>query len=216
MSVVEPALTAPAPDLWVLEARPLDHASVPTLAFEVRIRDRSEREVYTVALTAQVMIEPSKRSYETGERERLVELFGDPSRFDGVPENIVWARQELLVPSFTGATKFELRLPCGSELELPVVKYFGGVAAGKVPLAFHFSGTVLYRGDHDRLQMVRVPWSASSDHMLPLETWRRAVSQHYPPGGLVHLREDTVAALRRYRSERGLMSLDECIAELLR
>jgi hypothetical protein len=216
MSVIEPLLTTPAPDLWVLGARPVERAAAPTLALELRIRDRSEREIYTVALTAQVMIEPSKRSYETSERERLVELFGDPGRFDGVPENIVWGRYELLVPSFTGATKFELRLPCGAELELPLVKYFGGVRTGKVPLAFHFSGTVLYRGEHDRLQMVRVPWSASADFQLPLATWREAVSQHYPPGGLVHLREETVAALRRYRAERGLISLDECIAELLR
>ncbi|HEY1359019.1 MAG TPA: DUF6084 family protein [Thermoleophilaceae bacterium] len=216
MSVAEPALTTPAPDLWVLDARAVENASAPTLAFELRIRDRSEREVYTIALTAQVMIEPAKRSYETSERERLVELFGDPARFDGVPENLVWARQELLVPSFMGAARFELMLPCGAELELPVVKYFGGVEAGKIPIAFHFTGTVLYRGEQDRLQMVRIPWSASADFQLPLATWRQAVASHYPPGGLVHLREDTVEALRRYRAERGLMTLDDCIAELLR
>ena len=61
--------------------RPVDHAAAPTLSFTLEIDDRSGREVFAVALTIQIQLEPIKRKYDDATRERLVELFGEPGRW---------------------------------------------------------------------------------------------------------------------------------------
>ena len=65
----------------------------------------------------------------------------------------------MLVPSFTGATEFELPVPCTYDLEVAATKYLYALPDGEVPLSFHFSGTVFYRGDDGRLQVALVPWT---------------------------------------------------------
>ena len=51
-------------------------------------------------------------------------------------------------------------VPCTYDLELAAAKYFYSLPGGEVPLSFHFNGTVCYRGDDGRMQVVQVPWSA--------------------------------------------------------
>ena len=82
------------------------------------------------------------------------------------------------------------------------------------PLSFHFSGTVFYAGEEQRLQLTQVSWSAEAQFRLPIETWRRTLAEHYPPGGYVHLSDETLEALRELRGERGFMSLDAVLADL--
>ena len=66
---------------------------------------------------------------------------------------------------------------------------------GGVPLSFHFNGSVLYRGESDRLQVVLVPWSCSIQWRMPVDVWRRAIDAHYPGGGWIRLHHDTLQAL---------------------
>jgi hypothetical protein len=197
----------------VLDAEPVLHAASPTLRFRMRVRDHSEREVYTVALTAQIHIEAIQRPYDADTREALGDVFGEPERWGDTARSLVWIKQDVLVPSFTGSASFELEIPCSTDLELATTRDFEAVPDGEAPLAFHFSGSVFYRGPEDRMQLTRVPWHTTAQFRLPLETWRTAVGAR---GGLVRVSDETFEALKRERLERGLPSLDATVADLLR
>jgi hypothetical protein len=205
----------PAPDFTVLDAAPVPNSASPIIAFELRIRDRSEREVYAVALKTQIQIEARQREHDDATRERLLELFGEPERWGDTARGLLWAHSETFVPGFKGTSRFELRVPVSLDLEVATVKYLAALETGKVPLAFHFNGTVFYCGDEDRLQITQVPWTTEAQFLLPVETWRTTIGEHYPNGAFVRLGEDTLEHLRRYRVARGLHSLDAVIEELL-
>ena len=100
-------------------------------------------------------------------------------------------------------------------VEVTSAKYLHGLPDGDVPLSMHFNGTVLYRGDHDRLQVVLVPWSSTTKWRMPLEVWRRAIAAHYPSGGWIRLSDDTLAALSAHKAEQGLHTLDDAVRGLL-
>ena len=116
------------------------------MRFHLLAEEPEGREVYAVALTTQIQIDPALRVYDDAERERLVELFGPPERWGATTHSFQWARVESLVPSFTGSTPFALEVPCTYDLEVASAKYFDALDDGDVPLSFHFNGTVLYRG----------------------------------------------------------------------
>ena len=218
--MTEPLAQAPAapafptPELVVLGAEAA-RAAAPTLRFTLNASEPSGREVYTIALTAQVNIEPARRAYDAETRERLVELFGEPERWGATTRSLPWARADVLVPSFTGATAFVLDVPCTYDLELAAAKYFDSLTDGDVPLAFHFNGTVLYRGDEDRLQVVPLAWSTTAQYRLPVEIWRAMMDAHYPGGRWIRLDAETLERLARRKAERGLTSYDAAVADLL-
>ena len=209
-------LAAPtALEFTVLGAEPIEHAASPGVRFHLHIGEPEGREVYTVALSTQIHIDPARRAYDDATRERLVELFGAPERWGATTHSFQWARVESLVPSFTGSTTFTIELPCTYDLEVASAKYFDSLPGGEVPLSFHFNGTVLYRGAEDRLQVVLVPWSCSSRWRMPVEVWRRTIAAHYPGGGWIRLQNETLEALSRRKAERGLHTFDDTVRELL-
>ncbi len=207
-------MTIPALEFWVLDAEPVARAAMPTLAFRLRARDHSERDVYTVALSVQIHIEAAQRPHDEVTRERLYELFGEPERWGDTARGVLWTRRELLLPSFTGSVTHDLHVPLSVDAELASFKYFNALPDGEVPLSFHFSGTVFYAGEGQRLQLTQVSWSAEAQYRLPIETWQRALAEHYPPGGYVHLSDETLDALRELRGQRGFLSLDAVLADL--
>src|SRR5262245_16539104 len=101
-----PFAGAPDPEREVLEARAVERAAAPTLAFRVRAADQSARPIFAVALTTVITIEPAKRTYEPEERERLVELFGAPERWGATTESFRWAQTGAMVGGFQGSTVF--------------------------------------------------------------------------------------------------------------
>ena len=107
---------------------------------------------------------------------------------------------------------------------------------GDVPLTFHFSGNVLYRGEGGRLQIVQVPWESSAAFALPVTTWRGMIESLLPgqrldPAARGHPRRPAPrrppsAGCRRWTracstcwpSGRGAVSRardDACVEELL-
>jgi hypothetical protein len=205
----------PVPDFSVLDASPLPRSAQPTLAFQLRVRDHSEREVYAIGLTTQIRIEARQRQHDEATRERLLELFGEPERWGDTARGLVWSRCDSFVRGFRGSCRFDLQVPISLDLEVASVKYFAALTNGKVPLAFYFNGTVLYCGDEDRLQITQVPWTSEAQFSLPIETWRETISEHYPDGAFARLSEGTLEELRRYRVARGLHTLDAALEELL-
>lgn len=210
------APVAPEPEFQVLGATGRRHAAVPALDFDVHVTEPGGRHVYAIALTAQVMIEPARRSYDEETHAKLVELFGPPERWATTTRSLVWHQADALVPAFTGATSFRVAVPASYDMEVASSKYLHGLSDGEVPLAFNFNGTVHYRGDDGRLQLSLVPWACSAEFRLPVATWRELIEHYYPHTGWVALQEETLAALQREKAERALPTLDACVAELLR
>ena len=202
-------------EIAVLGAEPIEYAAAPGVRFHLHVTEPSGRDVYTIALSAQIQIDPAKRTYSDAERERLVELFGAPERWGATTHALPWARVDMLVPSFSGSAAFTVDVACTYDLEVASGKFFGGLRDGDVPLTFHFNGSVLYRGEDDRLQVVLVPWSCSARWRMPVAVWRRTIAAHYPAGGWIRLREDTLEALARRKAELGAHAFDDAVRALL-
>lgn len=213
--VTEPPPDRPTPEFEVLAVEFAQRAASPTLRFRCKVADRSGRDVYTVALTALITVEPAKRSYDERERERLVELFGEPERWGSTTQSFRWAQVDTLVPAFTGETEFTLELPCTYDLEVASAKYFDGLSGGVAPLRVHFNGNVFYSGPDGRLQLLTIPWDCSVRFEMPIATWRQMIDAHYPFRGWIPLDRDTVERLAKLRTERGLPTFDAAVSELL-
>ena len=185
------------------------------IALDLQVSEPSGRQVYMIALTIQLMIEPARRSYDDATRERLVELFGAPERWAVTTRSLVWSQLDVLVPGFTGSTTVSIPIACSYDLELAAAKYLHSLPDGQAPLALHFNGTIYYPGDDRGLQMVLVPWSKSTDFRMPVSIWKETIEHYYPNTGWVALRTQTLAALQRAKLARGLPTLDACVRELL-
>jgi len=204
-----------APDFQVIGCGVAEDAAAPALRFALEVTEASGREIFTIALTAQINVDPARRTYDADARARLVDLFGTPERWPATTHSFLWAYATTLVPSFAGVTTCSLNVPCSYDLELASTKYFTGLPDGEVPLSFHFSGSIVHRGDDGRVQVVLVPWSCSAQWRLPIVTWQAMMDRLYPNGGYARLHPETVTRLRERQVRRGSPSLDACIAELL-
>jgi hypothetical protein len=205
----------PEPDFEVLGAHPVRHAAVPMLALDLQIGESSGRQVYLIALTIQLMIEPARRRYDEDTRARLVELFGPPERWAVTTRSLVWSQLDVLVPGFTGQTTVTVPIACHYDLELAAAKYLHSLPDGEAPLALHFSGMIYYRDDRGGLQMVLVPWNKSIDFRMPVSVWRETIEHYYPNTTWLALRSQTLEALQQEKRERGAPTLDACIAQML-
>ncbi|MFZ0215282.1 MAG: DUF6084 family protein [Candidatus Dormiibacterota bacterium] len=215
----EPAGSAtllPEPEFAITGAAHMAFAATPTMLFAATASDPSGHEIQSIALTAQVMIDPAKRGYDPETRERLAELFGPPASWAPATSGLSWARVSATVPGFAGSTTFALEIPCTYDLEVAAAKYFYAVRDGEVPLSFHFNGNVFYRGTGGQLQVVPVSWSSTAQFRMPVSAWRAMIDEHYPQGTWIRLRKDTLEVLNDRRARRGLPSFDACIEELLR
>jgi hypothetical protein len=203
------------PVFSVLDVEPVAHALTPTLRFQLHVSDPDGRDVYAIALSAQIMVDPARRGYDAATRERLVELFGAPERWGATTHSFLWARVDALVPGFTGATSFELDVPCTYDLEVAASKFFYSLPDGHAPLSFHFTGMVLYREAAGTLRVTAVPWACTARWSMPVDAWKRAIAGAYPGGGWVRLSTDTLDALQRRKAQEGHHTFDACVAELL-
>ncbi len=205
----------PEPAFFITGAGHEAFAAAPTMVFSAGVSDPTGHEIQTIALSAQVMIDPARRGYDSATRVRLTELFGPPASWTPSTQGLVWARVATVVPAFTGSAQFAMEIPCTYDLEVAAAKYLYALADGEVPLSFHFSGTVFYRGPDGRLQVTPLPWTSTARFAMPIAAWRAMIAAHYPGGGWIRLSETTLAALQERRAGRGLPSFDACIAALL-
>jgi hypothetical protein len=205
----------PDTDFAVLGARTVRYAAAPMLALDLQVSESSGRQVYMVALTIQLMIEPARRRYDDATRERLIELFGSPERWAVTTRSLVWSKLDVLVPAFTGSTTVSVPIACNYDLELAAAKYLHSLPDGEAPLALHFSGMIYYPCEDGGLQMVLVPWTKSIDFRMPVSVWKETIEHYYPNTGWVALRSQTLAALQREKLDRGLATIDACVERLL-
>jgi hypothetical protein len=206
-------MSVPDPVFEVVGAEPVAHAASPTLRFTLRVTE-AERSLHAIALSAQINIDPARRTYDAETRDRLVELFGPAERWASTTRSFLWTQVGALVPEFTGSAEFTLTVPCTYDLEISAAKYFYSLPDGEIPLSFHFSGTILYSQD-GKVQIAMVPWSCSAKYKLAVADWKQMMALYYPGGGWVRLETATLDRLQERKAESGLPSFDACVAELL-
>jgi hypothetical protein len=196
-------------------ARPEPFAAGPSLLFDLRISDDSGRRVHSVALRCQIRIEPRGRKYTAQESTKLVDLFGEPSRWGETLNPMQLATIGTTVSGFTAGTTVPLPVPLTYDLDIAATKYFHGLSDGEIPLLMLFSGTVYYAGP-DGVQLGLVSWSEEAAFRLPVATWRAAMDEHYPNSAWVRISSATLDALSAYRSERVIPTWDDTFERLLK
>ena len=199
----------------VAGAAAVPFCATPTLGLDLRVVNRLDDRVQSVALDCQVRIEAHRRRYGDAERERLIELFGEPARWSQTVRSLLWTHAHASVPPFEGATTVALHVPCTADFNVLAAKYFHALDGGAVPISLLFSGTVFYTGAGGGLAVVRIPWNAEAAFDLPVATWHELLDHYFPNTAWLTLRLDTFDRLQAYRVRRGLPTWDRALEELL-
>ena len=199
----------------VLDVRAQQHAAAPHLLFRLRLTESSGARVHAIALRAQLRIEPQRRPYDDAERAGLADLFGTPDRYADTLKPFLWTHASTLVQGFQGQTEVELPVACTYDFDVSGTKYLHALGDdGEVPLLLLFSGTVFTRGESG-FAAEQLSWSLEARCRLPVATWRRLMDLYFPGAGWIRLDRDSIDALARHRSARGLTSWEETVADLL-
>jgi Family of unknown function (DUF6084) len=208
-----------------LDARPDDCAATPTLLLRLRIEETTQVPVHALALRCQIRIQPHQRQYTDEEAEGVLDLFGARNRWGSTLKPLQLAFVTQLVRGFHGSIDVDLPLPCSYDFEVAANKYLYALDDGEVPLLLLFSGTVFTLGSASGwstsgrlpgISVAPVPWSKEAAFRLPVAAWRTAMDQHFPGSAWLRIRQDTFAALHRYRARNGLPTWEDAIEGLLR
>jgi hypothetical protein len=202
-------------DFAVEGAEAVSFAVAPTLALKLGITESSGEAIHAVMLDCQVRIEAPRRRYVREERERLGELFGDPSRWSQTLRSLLWTHASVNVPPFAGSVLVDLRLPCTYDFNVQVTKYFDSLEDGEVPLSLLFSGSVFFAGPGGALQVERISWSKEAGYRLPVRVWREVIDHYYPNTAWLNLRKDVFDRLAAYKSRRALPTWEQALEALL-
>ena len=198
-----------------LDVQPDRYAVGPTLLFRLRIAETSGVAIHAMTLRCQLRIEPQRRRYDDLETERLVDLFGEGSRWGDTLKPMQLATLSVTVPRFTGAVEVEMPVPCTYDQEIASAKYFQALGEGSVPLLLLFSGTVFEKGSSE-FSVQQVPWHKEAEYRLPVSVWKQAMNQHFPGQVWIRMRSETLESLQRFKSRRVLLGWDDTLEALLK
>jgi Family of unknown function (DUF6084) len=203
-------------DFQVFNVEPAAKGLTPLLHFKLRISNGSSDErIYGVVLNAQIQLQPARRTYSAAEKEKLVELFGEPKRWGETVRNRLWAHTNTTVGAFTGYTETILQVPCTFDLNIASAKYFYALEGGDVSLLFLFSGSIFYVTLQGRLQVEPISWNKECAYRMPLRFWKELMETHYPNSAWLTLRSDVFERLYAYKRDNGLASWEQVIEQLL-
>jgi hypothetical protein len=205
------------PDLnfSVEKASAVPFAVAPMLSFAIRITDADGTAIHAIALRCQIRIEPARRAYEPREQERLLDLFGEPSRWGQTLRPMLWTHASVVVPPFSGSTTIELPVPCVHDFNLAAAKYFHALKDGQVPLNLLFSGTIFHEGEEGRLQVAQISWEKEAHFRLPVKTWNDMMEIYYPNTAWLCLGKDAFDALQKFKSSHSLPTWEAAIEQLI-
>ncbi|MDX6446578.1 MAG: hypothetical protein QOH71_3652 [Blastocatellia bacterium] len=197
-------------------AEAVPYAMAPTLAFKLRIASAdAEETIHSVALRCQIQIDTTRRHYNTEEKNRLMDLFGEPERWGQTLRTMLWTHTSTVVPPFVGSTLVDLPVPCTFDFNVAAAKYFAGLEDGEVPLSFLFSGTIFYEASEDGLQVTQIPWDRESVYRLPVKIWKEMIDIYYPNTAWLCLRRDIFDRLYQYKRERGIPTWEQAVEGIL-
>jgi hypothetical protein len=192
-------------------------AAVPMIAFQLQINNAiADETIHTIALRCQIQIEVTRRRYQLGEQERLLDLFGHPDRWSQTLRSLLWTHASVVVPGFEGAsTVVDLQVPCTFDFNVAATKYFEGLTDGEIPLNMLFSGTVFYTSEDSPLQVAPISWEREARYKLPVKLWREMMDSYYPNSVWINLRRDIFERLYRYKIQHGLLSWEQALEQVL-
>jgi hypothetical protein len=204
------------PDLkfQIETVEPTAGAATPQLAFKVRITNATEEPIHSVALRAQVQIEPVRRRYTPVEQEHLKELFGEPERWSQTLRPLLWTNVNVSVPAFTGSMLVDVPVPCTFDFNVAVTKYIYGLENGDLPTILLFSGTVFHAGGMG-LQIAQIPWDREASYRLPITVWKQMMDAYYPNTAWLCLRREVFEQFNEFRSRHGLPTWEQAMERLL-
>ncbi len=206
------------PDLRfeIISSHVRQYAAVPTLVFNLQItNDTPNEEVYAAALKCQIIIEATKRTYDTETKRRLYELFGEAERWNETVGTTFWQIITVPVPRFTDQIVLEINVPCSEDQAIAAAKYFYGVRDGIVPLAFLFSGTLFFKDVEDNLQITLIPWEKEASCKMPAALWQEMMDTHFPNSRWLKVSKDIYDKLVRYKSRNNFQTLENCLGDIL-
>ncbi len=201
----------------VTGARAEPYAAVPTLIFSLRIEEATGQAIHAIALRCQIQIEPNRRSHSPQEQARLLEMFGQPSRWGDTVKPFLWTHAPLMVTGFSGATTVDLPMTCTYDFEVAAAKYFEALDDGEIPLLLLFSGTIFTAGGTEgkSFMVERVPWEKEASFRLPVRRWREVMDRYFPGSAWIRVQRESLDALQRFKAEHALPTWDDALAALL-
>lgn len=201
-------------EFTVLDVVAEPYGAAPNLVAKLRIEETSGEPVHALVLRAQVRIDAHRRPYGPAEEQGLLDLFGPRNRWADTLKPFLWMHATAVVPGFDGSTDVDLALPCTYDFDVAGAKYLHALRNGSVPLELLFSGTVFARGETG-FSVTQIPWDREARHEMPVAVWRELMDQYFPGAGWVRLDRDTLDALSRYKSTRGLTTWEAALGQLL-
>ena len=206
----------PELNFQIESAHAVPYGASPLLAFELRVTNTGPEEaIHTVVLRAQIQIEVTRRHYSPEEQAKLLDLFGEPSRWGQTLKNLLWTNAIIIVPAFEKETIVELQVPCTFDFNVAATKYFHGLSEGDLPLNFLFSGSVFYADRNEQLQVAPISWEKEAKFKLPLKTWKDLIDHYYPNSAWLCLRRDVFGRLYQYKVRYGIPSWEQVIERVL-
>jgi hypothetical protein len=203
-------------DFRVESAAALPFAVVPTIALRLRIVQRDPEPIRSIALGVQVRIAAAQRPYSPTEQERLLEVFGESSRWAQTLKSLLWTLANVQVPAFTGETVVDVAIPCTYDFDVVSAKYFDALQAegGDIPLELLFSGTVFYAGEMG-LQVEQISWTKEARFAMPVKVWQDVMALYFPNSAWLRIHKDTFDRLHAYRARNALPSWEAALENLL-
>ena len=205
------------PDLhFTIEtAETLRFAASPHIVFKLRITNSVPRTIHTVILRCQIQLDVSRRRYTAQEQKRLIDLFGEPSRWGETLRPLLWTNTSIVVPSFDSSIVVDLPIPCTFDFNVAATKYFAGIDTGEIPVSFFFNGTIFYEREDNALQVAQISWEKEASHRMPIRIWREMMDAHYPNTTWLCLRRDAFERLYTYKVKRGITTFDEALLQAI-
>ena len=203
-------------DFTVDSAAALPFAVVPTIALRLRIVQRDPEPIRSIALGVQVRIAAAQRPYSPTEQERLLEVFGESSRWGQTLKSLLWTLANVQVAAFTGETVVDVAIPCTYDFEVVSAKYFDALQGdgGDIPLELLFSGTVFYAGEMG-LQAEQISWAKEARFAMPVKVWQDVMALYFPNSAWLRIHKDTFDRLHAYRARHALPSWEAALENLL-
>ncbi len=206
------------PDLSfeIMSAEVAPYSVLPMLIFKMRIvNEPAEEKIENISLKSQIMLSVTQRRYNSEEKAKLHELFGEPERWGKTLRQFLWTHVTSVIPRFSGSTIVELLVPCSYDFEVVSTKYFDALQDGEIPLTFLFSGTIFYQGEAGNLQIGQVSWSKEATYRLPVALWKDAIGTAFPNTAWIRMQKDVFDQLYQYKMTHGLLTWEDALARLL-